>query len=437
MNERTANSRPSLSLADGHIALGNVYRSEDNLKDALAEYDKAIDSDSTSATAHAMRGSALIDSGRFSEAIESLETAIELQPDYAAPYRDLGSLARNGEYELTDVQIHGIEDLLSDDDLPPEEACDLRYTLGDTFDARGDCDAAFQAYDLANASRHQSLLAAGSAFNAELFEATVEATIETFDESYFRNAKPLGLESDLPIFVVGMPRSGTTLTEQILASHPNVLGVGERPEVAFIATELPERIGGQQPYPACIHDLEPALAKQLADQYLEGLVELDNKISRFVDKTPTNFLFLGLILGLFPRARFIHCIRDPRDVAVSCYFQTFASVEWSYRLEDIGLFYRGYTRVMQHWNRVLPGRIHDVTYEELVANTETICREMVAFTGLPWSDTCLDYHRQRSTVRTASRVQVRQPIYTNSVARWKRYASHLTPLDVFLGPPST
>lgn len=436
MSKQKANSASKLSLVEGHIALGDVYRNEGNLENALAEYQKAIDGDSTAARAYAVRGAALIDVGRFREAIGSLEAAIELRPDFASPYQGLGSLARNGEYEFTDTQLRCIENLLSRNDMPTEEVCELCHTLGDTFDARGDYDAAFQAYRRANEARQQTLSAARPSFNANAFERRVEAAIETFDESFFKSAESWGLASDLPVFVVGMPRSGTTLVEQILASHPNVEGVGERLDLARIASDLPELTGGSETYPHCAANLTPAITNQLAEKYLSDLGTLGGKITRFVDKTPTNFLFVGLILALFPKARFIHCRRDPRDIALSCYFQNFAGVQWSYRLEDIAWFYRGYTRVMKHWHRMLPDRVHDVTYEELVNDTEKTSREMVASCGLAWSAGCLDYYRQRSAVQTPSRVQVRQPIYTKSVARWKHYEAHLAPFTASIEPLS-
>ena len=422
-----------MSLANGHIALGDIYRDEDKTEDAVAEYQKAIKGDATSAIAHAKRGSALIDLGRFQEAAESLETAIRLDPEMAWPYRDLGGLVRHGEYQFSDSQIQGIQRLLELDETEAQHACEFHFTLGDIYDARGDHDAAFKAYDQANSIRHQMLSNAGSSFDVNYFENTVEETIATFDESFFEKANSWGLNTELPVFVVGMPRSGTTLVEQILASHPNIQGVGERRDVALLASELPALTGNpDEPYPRCAKNLSAPVSRSLAEQYLGSLGSIGDETLRFVDKTPTNFLLLGFILSMFPKARVIRCLREPRDIALSCYFQNFSNVEWSHRLQDIGVFYRGYVRVMEHWQRVLPDRVHNVSYEQLVADSDTTCREMIAFCDLPWSDTCLNFHQQRTAVKTASRVQVRKPLNAKSVGRWKPYEAHLAPFTTCL-----
>lgn len=419
------------SLADAHLALGDVFRDEGNCDEAVAEYQKAVAGNKTSALAHGKLGSALIDVGQFKDAVANLEQAIELQATFGSAYRDLASLARQGEYTFDEAQIRDIESLIEQGQMPPDQAGELQYTLGDILDTRGDHAAAFEAYERANTSRYQLLSAAGAAFNAEYFEQTVDATIATFDKAFFEQTRPWGNATEQPVFVVGMPRSGTTLTEQILGSHPNIIGVGERRDIALLAGELPDATGGGE-YPGCVRNITETLISQFAQRYLDNIDHTNSETLRFVDKTPTNFLLLGLIIALFPKAKVVHCQRDPRDVALSCYFQSFANVDWSHRLEDIGTFYRGYQRVMRHWQDHLPVPIHNLEYERLVSDNDATCRELLAFCDVPWSDDCLNFHRQKGAVKTASRVQVRQPLNTRSVQRWKPYEPQLALLTRFL-----
>jgi hypothetical protein len=238
------------------------------------------------------------------------------------------------------------------------------------------------------------------------------------------------------VFIVGMPRSGTSLVEQILASHPNVFGAGELRDLQRLAEELPARVGAKEAYPACLVRLDGSAACALADEYLERIGRRSGAALRVTDKMPLNFLHLGLIAALFPRARIVHCIRDPLDVCVSCYCQDFqGGPNFLWDLTDLGKFHGEYERLMAHWGSVLPLPILEVVYEELVDNLEAVSRRLISFCGLDWDDRCLAYHQNARAVRTASLVQVRQPVYKSSVGRWRHYAPHLRPLLEALGRP--
>ncbi len=226
-----------------------------------------------------------------------------------------------------------------------------------------------------------------------------------------------------------MMRSGTTLAEQILASHPQIHGAGELDTLGRLAGSLPRRLATQIPYPECVAHLDAATARAVAADYLEVLKQHGGAAERVVDKMPLNFLGLGLIATLLPRARIVHCRRDPMDTCLSCFFRDFTtSFTFKYDLRDLGLYYREYERLMAHWRRVLPLPIFELQYEELTAAPEAVSRRLVAFCGLDWDERCLRFHETERPVRTASTAQVRQPMYQSAVGRWRRYEKHLGPL---------
>jgi hypothetical protein len=236
------------------------------------------------------------------------------------------------------------------------------------------------------------------------------------------------------VFIVGMPRSGTTLVEQILASHPAVFGAGELDDIRQISAALPSLLGSANPYPECLAQAGQSSLTKIADRYLVHLRGLSSDARRITDKMPTNFLHLGLIELLFPQARVIHVIRHPLDTCVSCYFEEFTTTNsYAYDLEQMGIYYKQYERIMRHWKDVLKIRMLDVRYEELVDNQENICRQMIEFCDLEWDDRVLRFYETKRDVATPSFDQVRQPLYRKSIGRWKNYERHLGPLMRVLG----
>ena len=233
-----------------------------------------------------------------------------------------------------------------------------------------------------------------------------------------------------PVFIVGMPRSGTSLLEQILASHPSVHAAGELQDIPDIAVSLPSRLGSSLPYPVCLEKATQGVVDDIARSYLKKLEALSPKSATVVtDKMPDNFRHLGLIQLLFPKALVIHCVRDPMDTCLSCYFQNFSGEhDYSYNLRNLGTYYRLYERLMRHWKRVLNLKILDVRYEELVMGTEETTRNILDFCGLPWNARCLEFHKTRRAVVTSSYDQATQPIYHGSLRRWVHYQPYLEPL---------
>ncbi|MGI9465390.1 MAG: sulfotransferase family protein, partial [Aestuariivirgaceae bacterium] len=233
-----------------------------------------------------------------------------------------------------------------------------------------------------------------------------------------------GDPSERPVFIIGMPRAGTTLCEQIIASHREADGVGELDEIKNLASQL-----APQPYPAQVGQLGKNDIGNLAAKYLRRIDSLaDRAALRVADKWPTNFLHLGLIAILFPNARIIHCERDPMDTCLSIYAENFSGVAYSNDLEHIGAFYRQCRRLMAHWSNVLPTPVFNLSYEDMVENQEASTRDLLDFCGLAWDPACLEFHTTKRTVKTTSMQQVRQPIYSRSIGRWKNYERHLGPL---------
>lgn len=281
---------------------------------------------------------------------------------------------------------------------------------------------AFAHYAAGNAARRDQLERLEKGYDRAAAEAKVDRLIAAFDAQSFTG--PAGGNSELPVFIVGMPRSGTTLTEQILASHPNAAGAGELSEVGQIAGWLGQKYG----YPAKL----PAQGlKDAAKGYLSHVGKVGRGAARVTDKMPGNFYNLGLIARMFSGARIIHTRRDPMDNCLSCFAQNFRAdgLAWSLDLEDMAHQYCQYRRIMDHWRKALPsGRMLEIDYEDTVADLETQARRIVDFVGLEWDDSCLRFHETERAVATASREQVRRPIYTSSVGRWKRYGDGVLPL---------
>ena len=240
----------------------------------------------------------------------------------------------------------------------------------------------------------------------------------------------LGVDSERPIFIVGLPRSGTTLTEQVLASHSQVFGAGE---LRLAREEFDRAAGGDEKQAqAGIFDrpgeLDAAGVQGLAGRYLDRLNEIDAAAPRIADKMPDNYQLLGFLATLFPRAKFVHCRRDLRDVALSCWITNFRHIRWASDPEHIAARFRDYQRVMEHWRQVLPVPMLEIDYEETVADLEGVARRLVSWCGLEWEPGCLTFYKGKQPIRTASVAQVRQPIYSRSVGRWKNYERSMGPL---------
>ena len=314
-----------------------------------------------------------------------------------------------------------------------QEKCDQEtektacFLLGDLLDKEGEYDEAFESY-------HRGNSLSPLAYNHAGYVQRFSTLIDNFSSSRMAKFPRATNRSNLPIFIVGMPRSGTTLIESILASHPQVHGAGELDDILLIRQDIDRNSGTGRPYPFCLDSISVETLNRYADKHLENLGSRATDIARVTDKMPQNFVLLGLIDLLFPGARVIHCMRHPLDTCLSIYFQPFIQHHnYADNLTNLGLYYREYLRLMAHWRTVLRIPLLDLRYEDLVEDPEEKIRLLLDFCELPWDERCLRYHESGRFANTLSYNQVRQPIYKKSVARWRRYEKHLGPLIEALG----
>jgi hypothetical protein len=372
--------------------------------------------------------------GRTDEALAEYLETLRFAPNDSQAIYFLSELAAAGAYRFPDEEVRRVRELAARPDLPIDELCRLNFALAQILDKSGSYDEAFAHCRRANELRQEIDRRCGHVYDPAEQSRYADRQIATFTPAYFERVRSFGSDSELPVFVVGMPRSGTTLAEQIIASHPRAHGAGELRDIGRMVGTLPQRLGGADNYPECLARLDEATARALAEEYLQRLRQLGGEAVRVVDKFPTNFLYLGLIATLFPRARVVHCRRDPIDTCLSCYFQNFADpLPFKLDLGHLGHYYCEYERLMAHWTRVLPVPVFELRYEELTADQEAVSRRLVEFCGLEWDERCLRFHEARRPVQTASALQVRRPLYRSSVGRWKRYESHLRTLLETLG----
>jgi len=403
--------------AEAHVALGVALKFRQRLTEAIAAYERAIELDPANAAAHNNLGLAYLDAGDLERAERCYRRALEVNPEMPEVLVNLTHMRRFTDEDREPVAL--LERLLERPALAGETRAAVHFALGKVHDDLGRPERAFGHYRQGNALKAQRLR-----WNGDGHEAMVGRVMTTYSAPLFRELEGVGEPSRLPVFIVGMPRSGTTLVEQILASHPAVHGAGELTSVGELAQRLAAALGAD--YPECVRGLDAATARRLAGEHLSFLRGLGGDAPRVTDKLPANYLHLGLIAVLFPGARVIHCRRDARDTVLSNFFQSFGQGQhWSYRLEDIARYYRIYHRLMAHWREVLPLRIHELSYERLVADQEAESRALIAFLGLEWDTRCLAFHETRRAVQTASHWQVRQPLYARSAERWRRYERHL------------
>jgi tetratricopeptide (TPR) repeat protein len=321
-----------------------------------------------------------------------------------------------------------IERLLRLPGLKAIEQLGLRYAAGEIAERAGRYNAAFHHF----AEAKKLGLAR---FDVDTHRGVCAALKSLFTPSFFAERKAHGNASTRPVFIVGMPRSGTTLTEQIIASHPDVAGAGELGDITFIAASLGFQPNEAGAFAKRVAALSPKETDRLAEKYLATLDRFSTTAARVTDKMPDNFMYLGLIALIFPNAKLVHCRRDPLDTCVSCFTTQLMDRNQPFAtdLASLGAYYREYASLMAHWRSALPVAIFESSYERLIEAPEVSARALIDFIGLAWDPTCLAFHESKRPVETASRFQVRQPLYTTSVARWRRYESHLGPLKVALG----
>lgn len=409
---------------DASLKLGETCSRAGLHAQALASYRQALQRLPAAAELWLALAQAEEDAGDRAAAAHAYAQALDRRPGWPQALAGLLGLQRAKSPEaLVDAAIAAQHA----DDLDDPGRALLGYSLGKVHDGHGRHAAAMACWHDANAARRRMI----GALDHAALDRHVDALAEVFDATLFATSTPRGSEDPRPVFVVGMPRSGTTLTEQIIGMHPQAFGCGELPDIALIVKSLGSA------WPGNAGSLDAAGLRTHARHYLHAAARhAPASAQRLVDKAPLNYFNLGLIALLFPQARVIWCRRDPRDIALSIYSENFSlDAQFATDLADIGHSINAQVRLMQHWQTALPLPILELHYEQLAQSLEPQAQRMMHFLGLPWDPACLDFHLSQRGVQTPSRWQVREPVHTRSIGRWRNYEADIAPLLSTLAAP--
>ncbi|MEN3752073.1 sulfotransferase [Mangrovibacter sp. SLW1] len=424
--EAVAVAQKSLAIVPGnantHKVLGKALQGLGQYEEAEQAYNHAAELPGTVAEeALVARAVLLMEIGNKEAADTVFEQALKRFPD---SHRVLAARCDNKFYQSGDPDIDVMENALAREPaLPLNEQMLLHFSLGKAYLDCRNSERAFSHLDRGNAFKRATF-----SYDAEQISTWMKSVADVFTPALMERFKGAGVASDRPVFIIGMPRSGTTLVEQILSSHPDVYGAGELGALGRAV----ERVGR---FPDAVTNWSNTQFINIAADYLEQIDNLAPDAPRVIDKLPGNFLYAGLIPLLLPGARIIHCRRDPVDTCLSCYSKLFSGEQlFAYQLDELGQFYLDYQTLMAHFRQILPQECFiEVDYEAVVDDLESQARRLIDFINLPWDGACLAFYETRRIVRTASVAQVRQPIYTSSRGRWHRHAEHLGPLLDVLG----
>ena len=411
------------NYVDAYNNLGQAHYRIRNLEEAENAYSKAIELNSDYAFAYNNLGILYQDNGDFNAAMVSYKNALKASPNFVLALSNIAKLKKCTSAK--DETINKLAHIFENIDITNEEEIIISFALGKLFDDCGEYEKAFHNFERGN-----MLSALNSEFNKETHQTFIGNIKRSFNSNYFNTIKHRGSESSQPIFVLGMPRSGTSLVEQIIASHSMVTGSGELDffnQLTGLTESGPDYINT---LPIYWQNAGKEIFEKTAEDYLILLSQNDQGESqRIVDKMPYNYLHLGLITILFPNAYIINCERNPYDTCLSIFFQYFEGMhDYSYRLEDLGYYYKQYKSLMSHWKSNIKNPMMTVKYEDLIDNCEFSSKKIIEFLDLTWEENCLNFYKTKRFVHTRSNVQVRQPIYTTSVNRWKNYQEYLDPL---------
>jgi tetratricopeptide (TPR) repeat protein len=422
VEEAVAQYEKALSINPRHmearLSLGEALARLGQIEQALAHYNRACTIDPLHVAAQTRRGAALFALGKVDEAVGAFEAAIASAPASTRAYLSLVQCRR---VSATDRHFIAMTELARQmASLADTDQINLHFALGKAFADIGDAQASLGHIQQGNALQ-RTHIRYDERKSLELL-AQIRAV---FTKELMQQKSLLGDPSSLPIFIIGMPRSGSTLVEQIIASHSGVFGAGELPDLELLARRAIRPPGR---FPEAVRDMSGEDLRGIGASYVRAVGRLAPSAARITDKMLNNFALAGLIHLALPNSRIVHIQRDPRDTALSCFSHLFRRVEYSYDLTELGRYYRAYYRLMAHWRDVLPaGVMLDVQYEDLIANTEQQARRMVAHCGLDWDEACLSFYKTKRPVFTASAAQVREPVYHGSVGRWRSCERLLAP----------
>jgi tetratricopeptide (TPR) repeat protein len=406
---------------------GWAYKRLNRYPKALADYEKAYKLNPNATKAMLGLGELMADAGNFERATELFRKAIASEKDANRLPIALIHLASAHKFTADDpepaLMLRVIDGPVEDDHL----RSDLHHAAGKAQADLGNYDAAFSQFSAAKTLAEKD-------FDLARLQLSHQSLISTLTPEFFDSRPGFGVASQVPVFIVGMPRSGTTLVEQICSSHSAVDGAGELDVLGAIAEKLGLWEADPEAFARNLASMTIEQSRRLGERYLGELSRFGGDGLRIIDKMPHNFELLGLVALLLPEARIIHCQRSPLDNCVSCFTHNFAqSHGYNTDLATLGNYYREYRKITDHWKAALPLRIFECPYEDIVAEQETSSRKLIASLNLEWEDACLQFHTTDRLVKTPSHWQVRQPIYGSSVRGWKKYEAHLGPLLEALG----
>jgi len=413
--EQALGLRPDYIDARTELAL--VLRQLGRTEEALVQLEQAIDLKPDDIAAHISLANALRDLGQADLAIERLEQFLSARPTCGMVYHHISMI------KPKQALIPAVEKLLSHPHLSQGNAIYCHFALGNIFKDSKSFDQAFSHFLKANTLQREAI-----SYDAKENSQTVDRLIKVYSKRFFQGKRQFGSASQLPVFIVGMPRSGSTLVEQILSSHALVHGAGELEAIIAAHVSIALQLKYANPPPECMSLIDRKMAEEYSARYLQELVLHCPTAKHITDKLPGNFLRIGFIKTLFPKARIIHCQRNPLDSCISIFFHYFMGLKWSFELTELGQYYSDYQRLMSHWQNLFPGEIFTVQYEELVMDQERVSKQLIDYLDLEWDEKCIDFHNNERVVMTPSNIQVRQPMYRDSMNKWKPYKKHLQPL---------
>lgn len=410
----------NLALAQNDLGTVRVQRGEQ--VQAMRHFFRAIELHPRHAQAHINLGLCLEQLGRLDDAERHYQAAIRARPQFADAHFQLAHLRthRSSEHE-----IEAMQQLLDGPSTPEPGRVRLAFGLGFALESIGRYDEAFDAMTQAHRMQAQQ-----QPFDLEAETARFERIREVFSLERLRDSQDHGIADTRPVFIVGMPRSGTSLAEQVLASHPDAHGRGE----LLAMSRAVQSLSNGKTYPEGLGAIDSASLQDTARHYLAELEAGAGGARRIIDTTPMNFLFVGLAALMLPEARFVFCRRNPLDNGLSLYRQLLTGANaFAHQLDDLGGYYRLHDALLSHWHNALPERAFELQYEALVRDTEAQVRKLLGFCDLPFDDRCIRFHETERVVRSPSAAQVRQPVYDSSIGAWRRYAKQLEPLRNALG----
>ncbi len=412
---------------EGHMWLAVAMSSAGRHADALVSFDKALEITPDHGGALCGKGNAYRTIGDQDNSIAAFRQSIKVNPLHAEAYWSLANLKT---FRFEDQEVDNMLALLGDERILPEGRVQLNNALGLEFEARKDYDRAFEFIDRGNILRRDQEF-----YDRVENEEKIDLAIKAFSRQFLEDNSDHGDPEAAPIFIVGLPRSGSTLLEQILSSHPMVDGTFELGDLGRTIRSRPRLNMPPARYPTSIASIEPEGFKRLGEEYIERTHRHRGSRPFFTDKNPNNFVHVGLIHLILPNAKIINARRHPLDSCFGSYKQLFAQgQQFTYNLVELGEYYLQYQRLMDHWHEVLPGKVLDVQYEEVVADLEGQVRRILDYCGLNWEESCLRFHETSRSVKTASSEQVRQPLYSSAVNTWRHYEPHLKALIEVLKP---